>query len=191
MKTIRINEKNRVKKIEESLYFNIKNHYKQSKNMVLVFIGTDKCTGESLGPLIGTKLEKRKGIKSKVDIYGTLNHPIHSMNLEDTFNEIDEETNLIIVIDAALSGDAEVGDIIIDTGSIFPGIAVGKKLTPRGDISISGIIGKSENELNMEILFSTRLAIVYNLAEEIELSLNNVIKRIQSEKALKLATTLL
>ena len=50
---------------------------KRKSEIVFLCIGTDRSTGDSLGPLIGYKL-KEKGIRN-ARIMGTLDHPVHAM----------------------------------------------------------------------------------------------------------------
>lgn len=53
---------------------------RHKKKLVFLCIGTDRSTGDSLGPLIGYKLkqERRRGTL----VFGTLDRPVHAMNLE-------------------------------------------------------------------------------------------------------------
>ena len=50
-------------------------------SVVFVCIGTDRSTGDSLGPLIGYKIAnlRYKGVY----VYGNLEHPVHAKNLEE------------------------------------------------------------------------------------------------------------
>ena len=43
-------------------------------------IGTDRSTGDSLGPLVGHKL-RRRSLRGAA-VIGTLDKPVHAMNLE-------------------------------------------------------------------------------------------------------------
>lgn len=185
MNKVRREEANKKKKLEEYLYFNIKNHYKSRDDIVVVCIGTDSCIGDSLGPIIGTTLEKRRGLKGEIEIYGTLKNPVHAKNLDEIFEQIDETNSLVIVIDAALGKESHIGDIIVETGSLFPGIGVGKELIPRGDISIKGIVEKSSGVFTPEILYNVRLFPIYEMAQLIEIALNNALKRIIEERKLE------
>lgn len=185
MNRVKKDEVNKKKKLEEYLYLHITNHYKNTSDIVVVCIGTDKCIGDSLGPIIGTKLERRRGLKGKIEIYGTLKNPVHAKNLDETFEQIDEENSLVIVIDAALGNEDHIGDIIVETGSLFPGIGVGKELIPRGDISIKGIVEKSSGVFTPEILYNVRLFPIYEMTQLIEIALNNALKRIIEERKLE------
>ena len=50
-----------------------------SRPIVVLCIGTDRSTGDSLGPLVGNKLKFL--IRNKVHIYGSLECPVHAKNL--------------------------------------------------------------------------------------------------------------
>ena len=52
---------------------------------IIVCIGTDKCIGDCLGPLVGTLLKENS---FPIPIYGTLANPIHALNLEKSIYEI-------------------------------------------------------------------------------------------------------
>ena len=52
-------------------------------------IGTDRSTGDSLGPLIGYKL-REKGMKN-ARVLGTLEEPVHAMNLEPCMEQLREK----------------------------------------------------------------------------------------------------
>ena len=56
------------------------------KDIVIMCIGSDRSTGDSLGPLIGYKLQKYS--LKHVNIYGTLDNPIHAGNINEKISEI-------------------------------------------------------------------------------------------------------
>ena len=51
------------------------------KGVLFLCIGTDRSTGDSLGPLIGYKLRSKR--MKNVKVMGTLEKPVHAMNLEE------------------------------------------------------------------------------------------------------------
>src|SRR5690606_32358671 len=97
-------------------------HYFQAmtdnRRIVMVCVGTDRSTGDSLGPLVGSHLMKYKS--PYFDLYGTLEHPVHAMNLEETLFEIDRITKrpFIVGIDACLGQAASVGCIQVGEGPV-------------------------------------------------------------------------
>ena len=73
----------------------------KGKNGVLVLcIGTDRSTGDSLGPLTGYKLKEQQ--VSRIQIIGTLERPVHAMNLEQSMAMIRLRypNHVIIAVDA-------------------------------------------------------------------------------------------
>lgn len=133
---------------------------------LFVCIGSDRVTGDSLGPLIGSEL--RKALKKDIPVYGTLEMPVHALNLEDALAAItlQHPDHLIIAIDASLGTRAHQGYITMGKGSIQPGAGVDKALGSVGDIFITGIIGVA-SPLSHLTLQTTRLSSVIAVAEQI------------------------
>jgi putative sporulation protein YyaC len=140
------------------------------RRLVVVCIGTDRSTGDSLGPLVGTSLSKHKSIW--FDLYGTLNEPVHAMNLDETLIDIGKyiEKPFIIGIDACLGQAASVGCIQVGAGPIRPGAGLNKELPPVGDIHVTGIVNVG-GFMEYFVLQNTRLSLVVNMAEIISESL--------------------
>ena len=80
-----------------------------SHPIAVMCIGSDRSTGDSLGPLIGYKLSKFAF--NNVFIYGSLNNPINAVNLEFaiTFIKNFHSNPYIIAIDASLGRNDHVG----------------------------------------------------------------------------------
>lgn len=142
----------------------LENKWKPSMDLVILCIGTDRVTGDSLGPLIGYKLS-RKFLPSFY-IYGTLEAPVHALNLSETLQNIKKEhpCSCIIAIDASLGIKEHLGCVMLKNGPIQPGAGVRKKLDLVGDISITGIVN-SCGILDHLALQTTRLATVMSLAD--------------------------
>lgn len=142
-------------------YLPIHNH-----ELVIVCIGTDRATGDSLGPLVGYKLHELP--YDKVSLYGTLDYPVHAKNLDDTLTQIleDHPNALIVAIDACLGSAENIGCLTLGEGSIRPGAGVKKELPPVGHLHITGIVNFS-SVMNMVILQNTRLSLVMKMADTI------------------------
>ncbi len=134
--------------------------------IVIFCIGTDRSTGDCLGPLIGTKISE-KGL-SHFHVYGTLDEPIHAVNLQEKIDEINQKYSnpFIIGIDACLGRLKSVGSITIGEGPIKPGAGVNKELTPVGDMHITGIVNVS-GFMEFFVLQNTRLSLVMKIANTI------------------------
>lgn len=136
----------------------------KKESILLVCIGSDRATGDSLGPLVGYKLEKA-GIPG-IDILGTLEHPVHAGNLAQIAKIIrrDFPHSFVIAIDASLGKKNHIGCVTFQRTSIKPGIGVGKILPAIGDVSITGIVNVSGSSSGQK-LQSTRLHTVMDMAD--------------------------
>ncbi|MGE8204785.1 spore protease YyaC [Heyndrickxia sp. NPDC080065] len=139
---------------------------KKNRPIVIVCIGTDRSTGDSLGPLTGTFLQE-KG-PNTFTIYGTLDDPIHAVNLEEKLNMIYEihGNPFVIAIDACLGKLKSVGNIQIMDGPVKPGAGVKKDLPSVGDMHITGIVNVS-GFMEFFVLQNTRLNLVVKMAKTI------------------------
>jgi hypothetical protein len=68
---------------------------------IIVCIGTDKCIGDCLGPLVGTFLTKGD---FSYPVVGTLENPAHAVNLDNVIDGINRKYKnpFIIAVDACL-----------------------------------------------------------------------------------------
>ncbi len=130
---------------------------------VYVCIGTDRATGDCLGPLVGHRLSQ---MLPAALIYGTLEKPAHAVNLSDMLDEIacNMPQALIIAIDACLGKVDRIGFINVKKGSLLPGTALKKELPAVGDFHISGVVNVG-GLLDHLVLQNTRLYVVYRMAE--------------------------
>jgi putative sporulation protein YyaC len=137
-----------------------------TRPVVFVCIGTDRSTGDSLGPLVGTLLEEKD--PSPFYVYGTLDQPIHAVNLEEKLKEVTAKHRnpYIIGIDACLGRIKNVGVIQLGNGPVKPGAGVNKELPSVGDIHITGIVNVS-GFMEFFVLQNTRLNLVMKMAKTI------------------------
>lgn len=94
---------------------------------------------------------------------GTLNDPVHALNLHDRVKTIPPD-HTVIAIDSALGNYHSIGKIIIDSGPLYPGAGVGKKLGAHGDYHITGIVNIG-GFMEYFILQNTRLSLVMDMVE--------------------------
>lgn len=139
-------------------------HMLYHKTLIFLCIGSDRATGDCLGPIIGYKLSSQTSFKYK--IYGTLKQPVHAKNLAETINHIyaTYENPCIVAIDASLGRSSHVGYITVGEGSLKPGAGVDKELPHVGDVFVTGIVNFS-GILDQMLLQTTRLNIVMDLAD--------------------------
>lgn len=165
--------------IKDYLYSKLQDLIKEKRPIIFLCIGTDRVTGDTLGPLIGYKL--RDLHKENIFIYGTLEKPVHSCNLIEILNKIQNNFTVpyIIAIDASLGTVNNIGKIFIDDKPLNPGRAVNKDLPPVGDMSITGVVNVS-GCLEFMVLQNTRLYTVMTLADCISSAISNTILKLQS-----------
>jgi len=130
----------------------------------IVCVGTDRSTGDSLAPLVGTML-KEQGYENLI---GTLHEPVHGMNMEERLKEIPEGVQ-VLAIDSCLGKVDSVGQIILEKGGLRAGQALDKELPVIGDYHIKAIVNINTREpmLNFSVLQNTRFSLVYDMAKTI------------------------
>ena len=130
-------------------------------------IGSDRVTGDCLGPYIGHQLLDRLDLQD-IYVYGTLKDPVHALNLEKVSRMIRSihPQSLVIAIDASLGQKKHLGYVTIADGALYPGAGVQKELPPVGDIHITGIVNIA-GVLEQLTLQTTRLSTVISLADTI------------------------
>lgn len=140
-----------------------------NRNTIIVCIGTDRCIGDCLGPLVGTLLKQKH---FPLPVYGTVSDPIHALNIDKKLEEIKElhPYSEIIGIDACLGDSDSIGEIQARDYAVHPGKGVGKSLPNVGNSSIIGIVDSNDNE---EVFSTTniRLSLVLEMSNIITHSL--------------------
>jgi putative sporulation protein YyaC len=136
----------------------------EKKEVLYLCIGSDRSTGDSLGPLVGYKLNQ--GGLWAAEVLGTLTRPVHAMNLDETIEYLDRyyHDHVIVAIDASIGRSEHVGYITLGLGGIKPGLGVSKNLKTVGDVFITGIIGCGGG-LEPLVLQNTRLSLVMQIAD--------------------------
>jgi putative sporulation protein YyaC len=127
-------------------YYEIANFLKDymDENTIIVCIGTDRCIGDCLGPLVGSLLQENF---FPFPVFGTISEPIHALNIDKRLGEIKSlyPKGNIIGIDASLGDSDSIGEIQARDYPIHPGKGVGKSLPDVGKISVIGIVDSSDS----------------------------------------------
>jgi hypothetical protein len=136
-------------------------------DIVIVCIGTDRSTGDALGPLVGSKLIAQ--LSQPLQVYGTLDDPVHAMNLKEKLENIQNAHPLstIIAVDACLGQFSHVGNINVVNGPLKPGAGV----------KVGGF-------MEYFVLQNTRLAVVMRMAEIIASGLSKAVALSSGESRL-------
>lgn len=153
----------------------------RERGVILVCIGTDRSTGDCLGPLVGSRLAALQ--QNFFTVYGTLDDPVHAGNLRAKLCEIYRQFRnpFIIAVDACLGQVDHIGYINIGNGALKPGAGVHKSLPPVGHIHITGVVNVG-GFMEYVILQNTRLNLVMRMAEVIVEGLTMTIRSLGSKK---------
>jgi putative sporulation protein YyaC len=131
------------------------------EQIVFLCIGTDRSSGDALGPLAGTLLAEA----GYSGVIGTLENPCDAANLAERMKEI-PSGKVVIAIDACLGMHDSVGMYQVANQPLEPGKSVGKKLPPAGDYSVAAIVN-ALGPKQYRTLQTTSLHRVFTMAREI------------------------
>ncbi|WP_203248278.1 spore protease YyaC [Sporosarcina beigongshangi] len=150
-----------------------------SHEIIFFCIGTDRSTGDALGPLTGSALSE--SVIFPFSIIGTLENPLHALNLQHHIHQtqLDNPSAFIVAIDACLGQGSSVGQLLLHSGPIHPGKAVGKELPPVGDLSVKGIVNIA-GFMEHAVLQSTRLHLPFEMSRIIAKALQLAYNRYKS-----------
>jgi putative sporulation protein YyaC len=135
-----------------------------SNPFIILCVGSDRSTGDSLGPLVGTMLRDRK---IPYPVYGTLEEPVHALNIKKIMKGIFQTHHepFILGIDACLGDERQIGYILLKEGPFIPGMALNKSLPNVGDYHLKAIVNYLDPLSPAQSLNNTRLFVVMRLAE--------------------------
>lgn len=162
-----ITEKDKIEETEiEIVAEKIKEVLEKSSKKEIIFlcVGTDRSTGDSLGPFVGTMLKEEK---IPYPVYGTLKEPVHALNLKDVLQEIQQkyEDPLVFGIDACLGEKQRIGLILFREEPFIPGKALNRGFSEVGNIHLRAIVNYLDPLSPAQALNNTRLYTVINLAK--------------------------
>lgn len=151
-----------------------KKHIKCKRDDIIFFcVGTDTVTGDSYGPFLGSYLEDA----GFPNVIGTIDHPVHALNIHERIKEI-PEGKTVIAFDSCFGKPENIGTLSFKKGSLQAGVGVGKQLPPVGDFHVDGIVVSNEDDssdwLKQMLLGRVRLKLILELAsitvEAVEMS---------------------
>ncbi|MBE3576426.1 MAG: spore protease YyaC [Limnochordales bacterium] len=133
---------------------------------IVVCVGSDRSTGDALGPLVGEKLSLAR--PPGVLVFGTLEQPVHATNLGDVLATIRQRFPPVpvLAVDACLGQAENVGYISLRPGPLRPGTGVNKQLPPVGDLHLVGVVNVG-GFMEYFVLQNTRLSLVMRMADVI------------------------
>lgn len=152
------------------------------QRVVLLCIGSDRSTGDALGPIVGTLLRdagwgeaarapggvfRHCGVLG-VAVRGTLEQPVHAANLGQTLREVacPDSAATVVAVDACLGRAENVGTIAVGLGPLRPGAGVNKDLPAVGDMYVTGTVNVA-GFMEYVVLQNTRLSLVMGMAQAV------------------------
>ncbi|MDF2958431.1 MAG: sporulation protein [Paenibacillus sp.] len=140
----------------------------EADDLLFLCVGTDRSTGDALGPLVGMML-KEAGYPH---VIGTLQYPLDAGNIKERLSEITPGKK-VIAIDACLGQPASLTGYQVSNQPLEPGKSLGKQLPAVGDFTIAAIVNVDGGN-KYSILQSTPLYRVYLMAGEIVAAIKQV-----------------
>ncbi|MCL6598781.1 MAG: spore protease YyaC [Alicyclobacillus macrosporangiidus] len=150
------------------------------REIVVVCVGTDRSTGDAFGPIIGTKLQH----STDVTVYGTLDEPVHAVNLGATLERLQKKHGrrpFVLAVDACLGRFDHVGQIILEEGPLRPGAGVKKSLPEFGDFTLTGVVNVC-GFMEYFVLQNTRLGVVMRMTDTVVEALRNSLYRLRTRQ---------
>jgi len=129
--------------------------------LTFLCIGTDRSTGDSLGPWVGTLLEERGFAR----VIGTLREPCDANILPRLVPSLPDK-GTIIAVDACLGRPDNIGAYLVRQGPLIPARSMNRGFAAVGTYSIAGVV----NAVSLKpywTLQSTSLYHVMGMAKEI------------------------
>ncbi len=120
------------------------------ENYVFVCIGTNKLIEDSFGPRVGDILQKQFKENKYIEVWGTMNSPIHFQNAPIFLDYLNREGSKTIIIDSALGEENLIGNSYLNRGGIEIGKAFGKSLYFPAQWNIKTIVGTNKNSIKMK-----------------------------------------
>ena len=140
-------------------------------NKVVLCIGTSKCMGDSLGPMVGENLCSKIN-KANIYVFGNLKNNITYQNVDILLSKIYRKIQnpYLILVDSALANKENIGKIVISKNKTIIGSALSKSNYKFGNMSIKGIVGenKDNNIKNYNILNNVSKDLIQNLSNKIQ-----------------------
>jgi len=140
---------------------------------VFLCIGSNRLSGDRLGPAIGQLLIKKHDARAFV--YGTLERPVTRNNVLEVHDFIKRtHGGKLFAIDAALGSNEEKGMISIYRGGLKPAASAGCDLPPVGDLCLTVTVN-ALSLYGVVALASVREKKINELAENIAQAISDAL----------------
>ncbi|MCL2461778.1 MAG: spore protease YyaC [Defluviitaleaceae bacterium] len=139
------------------------------RDIVFLCIGSDRATGDCLGPITGHKLSAASAAGRYFTVYGTLENPIHAKNIGEAMDNIynAHDDPFIIAVDACLGRMERIGFLTVGGGGLAPGAGLHKRLPDVGNVFVTGVVNCFSGIVDFAALQNTRLGLVMKMSDVI------------------------
>jgi len=147
-------------------------------DILFLCIGTEKISGDALGPIVGTML--REKYKLPYPVLGTEENPINGKNVGEYKRLIKERfpNHKVIAIDSAVGEEKDLWTIKIKEGGVRAGGALSPENEYFGEIGILAVVAQKGNVL--QNLMLSPYPKVLALAERIALMIVKVFASVKN-----------
>lgn len=136
------------------------------RETVIFCIGSDRISGDRLGPEVGSLLRYKYNVPCYV--YGVEGTPVNGVNLPE-YRRMAAQNHpcaFTLAVDAAVGERSDLGKIKFRRGGVKAGGALGEGHAPLGDVSVMGVVAVKSDSV-MTSLLEAPFALVESLAEKI------------------------
>ena len=155
-----------------------------AKETVVICIGSDKVSGDMLGPLVGSSLREEYDLPYPV--YGSVGESVNGLNLESYLEMIDKrhKGSRIIAVDAAIGKEEDIGNVRLKKGGIKAGGALERRGERVGDIGVVGVVAgeKAPGEV-----YGALLEVPFPFVEELAARIARMIYEALASEPLRMA----
>jgi len=157
-------DKKSVELLSEAL---VKHYAKQPRHseIAIVCIGTNRNSLDSLGPAVGSRLLERLQGHPRIRVYGTLDKPIHALNIHRQLESIARAhpDAYMIAVDACIGQFFKIGTLQFVEEPLVPGLGLEKELPPVGHVHFKGVVN-NHSALNPKVMEHGSLTFVHEMA---------------------------
>ena len=140
----------------------------QDKLPIVVCIGCDRVVGDSLAPIVGDILKNKYNLPTYV--YGDLKCNITAQETNDIVSKVKmwHPDTPVVIVDATLGKQEEVGIIKYYKGGCYPAAVYGNNKAKIGDYCILGVVNE-DNSTKQSFMFGIKMQTITELANVISM----------------------
>lgn len=134
------------------------------RETVVICIGSDRVSGDMLGPLVGSAL--RDEYRLPCPVYGWVGGSVNGLNLDEYLSMLGERHggSTVIAVDAAVGKPEDVGKVRIKRGGVKAGGALERKGGRVGDLGVIGVVAEEQPP---QAVYGALLAVPFSLVESL------------------------